>query len=258
MKGIVLAGGKGTRLYPTTMVVNKHFLPIYDKPMILYPVELLITLGISDIMIICNEEDLPQYQKLIDNNEEIKANIVYAVQECPRGIAEAFIIGEAFIGNDSVALVLGDNFLYNNNLSDVLRAPLTLVSGAYILGYKVKNPGAFAVVEINDEGEILSIEEKPDNPKSNLIATGIYFYDNDVVRIAKRIQPSDRNELEITSINDEYLRSGRLKLITLGADTIWWDLGTPDAIVLASQWMRDFKRKHSCNMNLSQDNNYRY
>lgn len=233
MKGIILAGGKGTRLYPTTQVVSKQLLPIYDKPMIYYPISILLLAGIKDILIISTPEDIHNYERLLGDGKRIGVNFSYIVQEKPRGLADAFILGEEFIGKDRVCLILGDNIFYGQGLSDIFNEINENNNTATIFGCIVNNPRDFGVVEFDKEGNVLSIEEKPDNPKSNYAVPGLYFYDNSVIEIAKNVKPSARGELEITSINNEYLRRKQLKVSILGRGIAWLDTGTPSNMLRA-------------------------
>lgn len=243
MKGIILAGGSGTRLYPMTYAVSKQMLPIYDKPMIYYPLSTLMLAGIKDILLISTQRDVAMFEELLKDGSQLGISIRYAVQKQPRGLAEAFIIGEKFIGTDKVALVLGDNIFYGRSFSEILRSAVEEEEGATIFGYYVKNPKAYGVVEFADDFTVLSIEEKPDIPKSNYAVPGLYFYDNSVIEIAKNVKPSKRGELEITSINNEYLRREKLKVKLLGRGFAWLDTGTPDALLDAADFVAAFQKR---------------
>ena len=243
MKGIVLAGGSGTRLYPITKAVSKQLLPLYDKPMIYYPISVLMLAGINEILIISTPRDLPMYKDLLGDGSNLGMKFSYEVQENPNGLAEAFIIGEEFIGDDNVALILGDNIFHGHRFSEILERATTLEKGATIFVYYTNNPEAFGVVEFDDEWNVLSIEEKPENPKSNYIVPGLYFYDNDVIEIAKNVKPSQRGEVEITSVNEEYLKRGNLKVELLGRGMAWLDTGTHDGLLEAANFIETVQKR---------------
>ncbi|OOM81532.1 glucose-1-phosphate thymidylyltransferase [Clostridium puniceum] len=237
MKGIILAGGSGTRLYPVTKAMSKQMVPIYDKPMIYYPMSVLMLAGIKDILIISTPRDIVSFKELFKDGQDLGLNIKYAVQENPNGLAEAFIIGEEFIRDDTVAMVLGDNIFYGQSFSEHLKKAAALENGAYVFGYYVQNPKAFGVVEFDEDGKVISLEEKPENPKSKYAVPGLYFYDNSVVKKAKELKPSERGEIEITDLNKAYMEEGTLKVQLLGRGLAWLDTGTHVSMLQASNFV---------------------
>lgn len=257
MKGIILAGGRATRLYPITRGVSKQMLPVYDKPMIYYPFSVLMLAGIRDILIISTPHDVPRFKDLLGDGKEWGMNLSYAVQQKPGGIAESFLVGEEFIGRDNVCLILGDNILYGHNLTELLHESSALREQAVIFGYYVKDPQRYGVIEFDKDFRVISIEEKPKKPKSNWAATGLYFYDNDVVGITKQLKPSARGELEITDVNNEYLKRGKLKVKLLGRGYAWLDTGTYDSLIEASMFIKTLEERQGLKIGCIEEVAYR-
>ncbi len=257
MKGIILAGGKATRLYPITKGVCKQMLPVYDKPMIYYPLSILMLAGIRDILVISTPKDTPRFKDLLGSGKEIGIKLSYAVQQKPKGIAQSLIIAEKFIGKSEVCLILGDNIFYGHNLIDILKEASSLGEGAFVFGYYVKNPRQYGVIKFNNNDNVVSIEEKPKSPKSNWVVTGLYFYDNEAVKIAKGLKPSPRGELEITDVNNEYIRRGKMKAKLLGRGYAWLDTGTYGSLIDASVFIKTIEERQGLKIGCIEEVAYR-